>query len=104
MNELRPCPFCGSKAEPYILPANTGTCCSDQACNLHHLFFEIETWNTRPIEDHLHKQLEVAMEALEIFESGLKRIAWECKGDAQTIADGTLREAIANIEKIGVER
>ena len=55
MNELRPCPFCGSNANDPELSTNYFgvLMCSD--CGVH---ASIDTWNTRPIEDKLQSELE----------------------------------------------
>lgn len=67
-NELRRCPFCGSKAE-YSYRDNFGSGgarCSNQSCFASHLVYrEYNEWNNRPIEEFLQKQLNIARNALE---------------------------------------
>ena len=48
--ELRPCPFCGK--EP-ALHANYASCVNDDCEQSDWAGLEVDTWNTRPIEDAL---------------------------------------------------
>jgi len=57
------------------------------------MYGTVEEWNTRPIEDALRKQLEVAVEAL-------RRIYRDDGSMYSLIA----HEALAEIERIGAEK
>ena len=56
-DELKPCPFCGSKAVNDIL---NGIYCSNKNCYQYKHLDPISTWQSRPIEDALRAQLETA--------------------------------------------
>ena len=55
MSELKPCPFCGK--EPAI--DNNFAICVNDDCELSDYWsgLEVDTWNTRPIEDALHARI-----------------------------------------------
>jgi len=53
--ELKACPFCGSKADIYHDRQDVAVC-SNGDCN--NCGIPVDEWNTRPIEDALRKQLE----------------------------------------------
>jgi Lar family restriction alleviation protein len=67
--ELKPCPFCGSKdivLESFGELRHTA-CCSTCECNTGYMQDDceaIESWNTRSLEDDLRKQLDIVVEAL----------------------------------------
>ena len=52
-DELRPCPFCGQPPHFNVYAS----------CVKHTSGFYVKEWNTRPIEDALRKQLDIAVEA-----------------------------------------
>lgn len=72
--ELKPCPFCGSKAK-YYKNFNAGyyeiTCSECDYCLMSGDDIEevVETWNTRPIEDELRQELEEVKFALQVEEN-----------------------------------
>lgn len=53
MTDLKPCPHCNSPAE--LNPVVLGYC---RCPNCDDLFWEIELWNTRPIEDALRAEIK----------------------------------------------
>ena len=57
MSELKPCPFCGSKAKTHPVHANL-IGCPDLACAAGAKYIGRYTWNTRPLEDA--KDAEIA--------------------------------------------
>ena len=56
MSELKPCPFCGSKANLSRTVPNM-VLCSNENCWFYNNFVGILTWNTRPIEDALRARI-----------------------------------------------
>ena len=65
MTELKPCPFCGSEAiDASYNEDGYMAVCSNRDCEMDGDPLLTNTWNTRPIEDALRKQLEIAVEAL----------------------------------------
>lgn len=100
--ELKPCPFCGGKAE------------HDETCDQEHFIFCIDcgagtvpfdtqmeavaAWNTRPIEDALQRELN------EAIDDNYKNV-WKVQKQAERGAkyaqkeNARLREALAEIEK-----
>lgn len=70
MEQLKPCPFCRSGAiiEREYAPRNFGNVCN--VCGLEPRCFKSQDeankfWNTRPIEDGLREQLEIAQKLAE---------------------------------------
>lgn len=63
--ELKPCPFCGSKA---IEADNEIVYCSGLECIVS--FIKKEQWQSRPLEDALQRKLEIAKEALNRIATG----------------------------------
>lgn len=62
MSELKPCPFCGK--EPAI--DNNFAICVNDDCELSDYWtgLEVDTWNTRPIEDALTARIAELEEAV----------------------------------------
>jgi|SRR3972149_6998431 len=75
MSELKLCPICGSEAvytTEYGYTKNglveTDWCsCDDIRCMPEGVVFDVKRWNTRPIEDDLRKQLEIAVKAIKLL-------------------------------------
>lgn len=69
MSELKPCPFCGK--EPAI-HANIAICVNDD-CEQSDYWtgLEVDTWNTRPIEDALNARIaELESQVNQLIEAG----------------------------------
>lgn len=60
MDELKPCPFCGQKAERS--PINGSVCCPVRGIGKHTDYLIPDVWQTRPLEDALQNQLNVMSE------------------------------------------
>jgi Lar family restriction alleviation protein len=94
--ELKPCPFCGSKdivLESFGELRHTA-CCSTCECNTGYMQDDceaIESWNTRSLEDDLRKQLDIVVEALK----------WVSHNSVDVYAKQKAREALAEINRIG---
>jgi hypothetical protein len=58
-DEVKPCPFCGARGVPLIDPPEFG--CWD-ACSQAN---DLETWNTRPLEDALRSERDALAGELE---------------------------------------
>lgn len=56
MDELKPCPFCGQKAER--TPINGSVCCPVRGIGKHTDYLRPDVWQNRPIEDALQKRVE----------------------------------------------
>ncbi len=56
MDELKPCPFCGQKAERS--PINGSVCCPVRGIGKHTDYLRPDAWQTRPIEDALQRRVE----------------------------------------------
>lgn len=52
MSELKKCPFCGQKARERYTQVDLFSC-SNINCELCHVVFSADEWNTRPLEDLL---------------------------------------------------
>lgn len=66
MDELKPCPFCGSSALAWI-DNNTNTwivkCCNPECIDM--LMQSAGKWNNRPLEDALQAKLDEAVALLD---------------------------------------
>jgi hypothetical protein len=91
-DELRPCPFCGNI--PSFNPVT-----KEVACIRYHKLaigtYTAKEWNTRPIEDALRKQLDIAVEALRYYRSA------NLMDDQGEYDYGVALNALAEIEKVG---
>ena len=101
--ELKPCPFCGMKAN-IVEDMNTWCCCSNEGAS-HGDYLEIKEWNTRPIEDELRAEndalKDILKEWLDDVEHGLFVVAGN-GNVSQGIDEGEyygFRALMANIEK-----
>ena len=65
MNELKPCPFCGSEARVELRDIQTGVECTNKRC-ITNTFVQptYDQWNSRPIEDALQKRIAYLEEQL----------------------------------------
>ena len=71
-DELKPCHRCGKAAEHgdrydgQQTVTDYGACrCSNRYCPESGFNYDVEIWNTRPIEDALREQIKVAVAALD---------------------------------------
>ena len=116
--ELKPCPFCGSKAKkenldfgpvdrPPLMRLET-ICCSSTTCGAlvggDTLEEAVKTWNTRPIEDRLQSLCDQLAEALELIKSKSLEIEYTVYGDKtrKGLLDGRgriARDALAAYKK-----
>jgi hypothetical protein len=101
--ELKECPFCGSAAE--YSKSDYGEWCNcskprerESYCAMQTHYMLKEQWQSRPIEDALRKQLEVAMEAMS-YAVNDRRVNKYAKLTATILYD-----ALAEIAKIGAEK
>lgn len=69
MEELKPCPFCARKPENVTDTKRIG--CTGFTCILFGLSFDVEAWNTRPLEDAAEARAEKAEAELDSLESKL---------------------------------
>ena len=65
---LKVCPFCGSEAVRVPGGEYDRCYCSNAKCPEFPGYMSLTDWNTRPIEDALRKQLEVALAELDYLE------------------------------------
>jgi hypothetical protein len=76
-NELKPCPFCGSKADAKkdIYGRNIARCARVN-CAAHRFWWDISDWNSRPTEDALraeNKSLQAIVEAARKYITALEK-------------------------------
>lgn len=98
MSELKLCPICGSEAvytTEYGYTKNglveTDWCsCDDIRCMPEGVVFDVKRWNTRPIEDDLRKQLEIARKALR--NCGLLAVGYRENLDVVMVANAALAQ------------
>jgi hypothetical protein len=69
--ELRPCPFCGFEAvttnyNPDVVACTNPGCPNEIHDEVGLPKITIDEWNTRPLEDALRKQLDIAVEAINL--------------------------------------
>jgi hypothetical protein len=88
--ELKACPFCGGKAITLPRKGNWAGCASE-----HWIWMHTDAWQSRPIEDALRKQLEMAKEAIKISLDNLRSDA-----ESHPVTIGILEEALSEIERI----
>jgi len=69
--ELKACPFCGSKADIYHDRQDVAVC-SNGDCN--NCGIPVDEWNTRPMEDTLHKELYDARYEANLANRGFETI------------------------------
>ena len=77
IEELKPCPFCGSRAELYVFRQSEHTvrcrsCYADCGAWQDH-YRAVAVWNHRPAEDRLKAEVERLKSGLEYVCSGCKR-------------------------------
>lgn len=60
--QLKRCPFCGSKAEYTSIDKEFVHCTKELMCPTENLSFCVEDWQTRPVEDELRKALAEIVE------------------------------------------
>lgn len=88
MDELKPCPFCGQKAERS--PINGSVCCPVRGIGKHTDYLRPDAWQTRPIEDALQRRVEKLemniKEAVKEIEDSMQSADWE----VASVYDGAL--------------
>lgn len=65
--ELKLCPFCGREAIPNSIETERVNCFDPGCYNAEgwrKYGFSVQTWQSRPLEDALRKQLDIAMRAM----------------------------------------
>ncbi|MBO5680375.1 MAG: Lar family restriction alleviation protein [Lentisphaeria bacterium] len=67
IEELKPCPFCGSSAEYTSIDQEFVRCSKGLKCPSEAQVYTVEDWNTRPIEDAQRRALT---EILELCSTG----------------------------------
>jgi hypothetical protein len=96
-DELKPCPFCGDKAEVYERPNYVLVGCSgekNEVCDLITCSMTPEEWNTRPIEDALLAACEAMFLSLAAYmDHASPGLGWKCYEPAKALEMG--RAAIA---------
>ena len=78
MTELKPCPFCGSKAKKHkydVLGEIIRLAyCPNENCHFHHRTASVTAWNTRPIEDKLQARITDLVSANLAMSAGIPRL------------------------------
>jgi hypothetical protein len=103
--ELRPCPFCGFEAvttnyNPDVVACTNPGCPNEIHDEVGLPKITIDEWNTRPLEDALRKQLDVAVAGIQIAKIILehRELHWATRIDDAT---NKLQITLAEIQKIG---
>jgi len=100
MNNLKPCPFCGSERVGYKQYHDTSfyavTCrsCCTAGSRMTNKDYAIQVWNARPIEDNLQDELKQKHERLRYFENRNTELATE-NIDLITAEDDLIKAVIA---------
>lgn len=70
METLKPCPFCGAEADTKTLAyGQIVTRCPSVNCIAFDDWKDVESWNSRPIEDALRAKIEAAEELIAAYKA-----------------------------------
>ena len=92
---LKPCPLCASKAEFYNnkLRAKIHVTCSNVGCPLYvDAGITPDVWNTRPLEDAMHRKLEDAKNFIIPDEETYRKIMWNTLDRAVEIEEKRIEQ------------
>jgi len=96
MSDIKPCPFCGEKAQQSIFLEGTWANCANESCQLPiDIEFISSQWNTRPVEDALRGELNQAKEVIEYGKNKYTNLQEE---------NERLRDALSKMKRMYVDR
>jgi hypothetical protein len=98
MTDLKACPFCDKEPLKMSIGDERIAKCSNLNCQMNTIWFTIDEWNSRPIEDRLRRELVGLAEAIRVH---LSPSTYTTPGAKQTFREAIIKKATAIIDEHG---